>query len=118
MMNGRLVTVLVFALVVASAASFAVYHFLASGIKQQPTVVTQSKLLVASRDLDVGSLIKEGDLRELAWSGDLPARSVNTACNKPRLLAPIFLVAGIEVSRKRRTATEVTESPAPKGRRP
>jgi hypothetical protein len=32
--------------------------------------------------------------------------------------APIFLVAGIEVSRKRRTATEVTESPAPKGRRP
>jgi pilus assembly protein CpaB len=79
MMNGRLVTVLVFALVVASAASFAVYHFLASGIKQQPTVVTQSKLLVASRDLDVGSLIKDGDLREMAWSGDLPGHSINTA---------------------------------------
>jgi pilus assembly protein CpaB len=79
MMNGRLITVLVFALVVASAASFAVYHFLASGIKQQPTAVSQSKLLVANRDLDVGSLIKEGDLREIAWSGDLPTHSVNTA---------------------------------------
>ncbi len=79
MMNGRLITVLVFALVVASAASFAVYHFLASGIRQQPTAVSQSKLLVANRDLDVGSLIKEGDLRELAWNGDLPAHSVNTA---------------------------------------
>jgi pilus assembly protein CpaB len=79
MMNGRLITVLVFALVVASAASFAVYHFLASGINHQPTVVAQSKLLVASRDLDVGSLIKEGDLREMAWSGDLPGHSINTA---------------------------------------
>jgi pilus assembly protein CpaB len=79
MMNGRLITVLVFALVVASAASFAVYHFLVSGIKQQPTVVAQSKLLVATRDLEVGSLIKEADLREIAWSGDLPAHSINTA---------------------------------------
>jgi pilus assembly protein CpaB len=78
MMNGRLITVLVFALVVASAASFAVYHFLASGIKQRPAVVVQSKLLVANRDLDVGSLIKESDLREIAWNGDLPAHSVNT----------------------------------------
>jgi pilus assembly protein CpaB len=78
MMNGRLITVLVFALVVASAASFAVYHFLASGIKQ-PTAVTQSKLLVASRNLDVGSLLKEGDLREIFWSGDLPANALNTA---------------------------------------
>jgi pilus assembly protein CpaB len=78
MMNGRLITVLVFALVVASAASFAVYHFLASGIKQ-PTVVAQSKLLVASRNLDVGSLIKEGDLREISWSGDLPANAVNVS---------------------------------------
>jgi pilus assembly protein CpaB len=78
MMNGRLITVLVFALVVASAASFAVYHFLASGIKQ-PTVVSQSKLLVASRDLVVGSLIKDGDLREMPWSGELPAQSVNAA---------------------------------------
>lgn len=81
MMNGRLVTVLVFALVVASAASFAVYHFLVSGIKQQPTAVTQSKLLVANRDLEVGSLIKDGDLREISWSGDLPARSVNVAAD-------------------------------------
>jgi pilus assembly protein CpaB len=79
MMNGRLVTVLVFALVVASAASFAVYHFLASGIKQQPAVSTQSKMLVANRDLEVGSLIKEADLREIAWAGDLPAHSVNTS---------------------------------------
>jgi len=78
MMNGRLITVLVFALVVASAASFAVYHFLASGIKQ-PTVVTQTKLLVASRDLDAGVLLKDGDLREMPWSGDLPANSVNVA---------------------------------------
>ena len=78
MMNGRLVTVLVFALVVASAASFAVYHFLASGMKQ-PTVVAQSKMLVASRNLDVGSLIKEGDLREIPWSGDLPANALNTS---------------------------------------
>jgi pilus assembly protein CpaB len=79
MMNGRLITVLVFALVVASAASFAVYHFLASGIKQQPTISTQSKMLVANRDLAVGSLIKDGDLREIAWTGALPAQSINAS---------------------------------------
>jgi pilus assembly protein CpaB len=78
MMNGRLITVLVFALAVASAASFAVYHFLASGIKQQPTVVIQSKLLVASRDLEVGALLKEADLREMPWSGELPAHALNS----------------------------------------
>jgi pilus assembly protein CpaB len=78
MMNGRLVTVLVFALVVASAASFAVYHFVASGIQQQPTVSTQSKMLVANRDLEVGSLLKEADVREIAWAGDIPAHSVNS----------------------------------------
>jgi pilus assembly protein CpaB len=78
MMNGRLVTVLLFALVVASAASFAVYHFLASGMKQ-PTVAGQAKLLVANRDLEVGSLIREGDIREIPWTGDLPAHCLNTA---------------------------------------
>jgi len=76
MMNGRLATVLIFAVVVASAASFAVYHFLLSGIKQQPPALVQTKLLVASHDLDVGTLIKDADLREIAWSGELPAHSL------------------------------------------
>jgi pilus assembly protein CpaB len=78
MMNGRLITVLVFALVVASAASFAVYHFLVSGMKQ-PEVVSQSKLLVANRDLEVGALIHETDIREVSWSGQLPATAINSA---------------------------------------
>jgi pilus assembly protein CpaB len=78
MMNSRLITVLVFALVVASAASFAVYHFLASGMKQ-PTVVTQGKLLVASRNLEVGSLIKDSDLKEILWSGTPPGHALTSA---------------------------------------
>jgi pilus assembly protein CpaB len=77
-MNARLVTVLVFAVVVASAASFAVFHFLASGLSQQTPAVLRVKLLVASRDLEVGALIKDADLREFAWSGELPSRSLNT----------------------------------------
>jgi pilus assembly protein CpaB len=77
MMNGRLITVLVFALVVASAASFAVYHFLASGMKQ-PSVVTPGKLLVANRDLEGGLLIRDGDLKEISWTGAAPDHALNT----------------------------------------
>ncbi len=77
MMNGRLITVFVFALVVASTASFAVYHFLSSGMDRSHTVA-QSKLLVAAHDLVIGSLIRDGDLAEIAWSSDLPAHSLSS----------------------------------------
>jgi pilus assembly protein CpaB len=73
-MNRRLLAVFVFALGVAALASFAMYHLLLSNVRPgaaTPATPTR-KLIVASRDLQVGALIHDGDVTEVAWSGGIP----------------------------------------------
>jgi pilus assembly protein CpaB len=77
-MNRRFLSVLLFALVVSSSASLLVYHFvltnvLAAGIKPVPT----RRLLVASHNLEVGSLIREMDLRWIQSSDAIPEGVIN-----------------------------------------
>jgi pilus assembly protein CpaB len=81
-MNRRLIGVFAFALAVASFTSFVVYRLLLSHL-QTPAIASHltlsvSKLVVASRDLQVGTLIKDSDLSERDWTGAVPKQTVRT----------------------------------------
>ena len=79
-MNRRLLAVFVFALAVAGLASFAVYRVLISQVRTGPAEVSvpKNKLIVASRDLQVGALLHDSDLIEINWSGAVPEHSLRT----------------------------------------
>ncbi len=74
-MNRRLISVFFFAIVVAGVASLLLYRLLASQMKARPAVQT-GKLLVAVHNLEVGSLIKDGDLQLAAWNGAAPGDAI------------------------------------------
>jgi pilus assembly protein CpaB len=69
-MNQRFLSVLVFAFLVAAGASMVLYRLMTKG--QTRGSAPASKIVVASRNLALGVLIKEGDLKLADWSGDLP----------------------------------------------
>jgi len=81
-MNRRLLGVFVFALAVASVTSFAVYRLIVTHV-QSPAApaVAPTKLVVASHDLQVGALIHDSDLQEVAWSGAVPGHALRAANN-------------------------------------
>ncbi len=74
-MSKRFLSVLVFALVVSLGASFLIYRLIASKINTSAKPVT-TEVMVAARNLPVGTLIGEGDLKTGAWSGALPVNAV------------------------------------------
>jgi pilus assembly protein CpaB len=70
-MNQRLFSVLIFAFVVSAGASLLLYRLIASRVTanaKQPT----AQVIVAARNLDLGTLIRESDLKMGDWSGGLP----------------------------------------------
>src|SRR5579859_859554 len=70
-MNQRLFSVLIFAFVVSAGASLLLYRLIASRVTanaKQPT----TQVIVAARNLDLGTLIRESDLKMGDWSGALP----------------------------------------------
>ena len=71
-MNQRLVSVLIFAFVVAAGASLLLYRLLARRVEARPAPLAQ-QVIVAARNLDPGTLVKEKDLNSGPWSGLLPA---------------------------------------------
>lgn len=73
-MNRRLVSVLCFALVVASVTSFLVYRLILVRVQSQSQgkTVATSKLLVAKHDLQVGTLIRDVDVDEVSWGAPIP----------------------------------------------
>lgn len=74
-MNKRFLSVLVFALVVSGAASYLVYRLTASRLAQPAKPVT-TLVFVAGRNLPVGTLIRDPDLRQVEWAGPVPANAV------------------------------------------
>ena len=74
-MNQRLLSVFVFALLVAAAASFLVYRLISNHVFTAGPVSTAT-LVVADHDLQIGELIHAGDVRRIAWSGPVPAEAV------------------------------------------
>jgi pilus assembly protein CpaB len=74
-MNQRFISVLVFAFVVAGCASLLLYRLTVSHGNAQAAPVT-TKALVASRNLQLGSIIKDSDVKDAPWLGALPANAV------------------------------------------
>ena len=70
-MNKRLLSVLVFALAISAIASVVMYRLISSKLAASAKA-SSVHVAVASHDLPVGTLIKEGDLRVVDWNGPEP----------------------------------------------
>jgi pilus assembly protein CpaB len=76
-MNKRFVGVLIFAFVVASGASFMLYSLLVKRAQApQATAPATTQIVVATKDLDVGAVIKPDDVKLADWTGPLPAGAI------------------------------------------
>jgi pilus assembly protein CpaB len=74
-MNRRLLTILLCAFLIAAGASYLVYRIAGNQMRasvHQPA----AKILVAARDLEIGTLIKESDLKTGEWMGALPKGAI------------------------------------------
>ncbi len=74
-MNQRLFSVLIFAFVVSAGASLLLYRLIASRVTanaKQPT----TQVIVAARTMELGTLIRDSDLKLGDWPGMLPKGSV------------------------------------------
>ena len=71
-MNKRFVGVLIFAAAVALAVSSLLYRALRNSSPQPAAAPASAKIVVAAKDLDVGAVIKEEDLKLADWSGAFP----------------------------------------------
>ena len=74
-MSKRLISVLIFAFIVSAGATVLVYRLVASRVTaeaKQPTV----QIVLAAKNLPVGAMLSEGDLKLGAWAGSLPAGAV------------------------------------------
>jgi pilus assembly protein CpaB len=69
-MNRRVSTILLFAFVIAAGASYLVYRLV--GTQNRPVGPKTTKVLLAARDLEIGTLIKDTDLVNGDWVGPLP----------------------------------------------
>lgn len=74
-MNQRFISVLIFAFVVAAGASFMLYRLMASRIttKAAPSSV---QVVLASRKLDLGTVLRDADLKAADWPGTPPVGAV------------------------------------------
>lgn len=70
-MNRRLTTILFLAFVIAAIASYVVYRVAAKqlGAAGRPQATT---IIVAARDLELGTVIRDADLTTAQWVGSLP----------------------------------------------
>ncbi len=74
-MSKRLLSVLVFAFIVSAGATFLVYRLVSSRMTvgaKQPT----TQVLIAARNLPVGTMLSDLDVKAGSWSGALPANAV------------------------------------------
>ncbi len=74
-MNRRLSTILFLAFVVAAISSYFVYRIAGKQLHPPPPPHTTT-IIVASRDLQVGSLIKDTDLATAEWMGTPPKGTI------------------------------------------
>lgn len=75
-MNKRLSRILMFAFVVASLCSYVVYRI--AGKQANAAKPPTSRIMVAARNLEIGTVIKESDLRQGEWVGT-PSRNMMVA---------------------------------------
>jgi len=75
-MNRRFISVLAFAFAVAAIATLLFYRLIAGRLSSAPRPVATTKVLVASRNLVVGTLVKEVDVKEQDWPGSPPQNAI------------------------------------------
>lgn len=69
-MNSRLTTILVIALLISGGATYLVYRVISSRTAQAATPTVQ--VVMAARQLEIGTLIKDVDIKMGPWVGPLP----------------------------------------------
>jgi pilus assembly protein CpaB len=76
-MNKRLLSVLIFAFLVSAGASVALYQLISSRVTVNANAkVTSVQVLVAARNLEIGSLIKDTDFKMTEWPGAVPTGAI------------------------------------------
>jgi pilus assembly protein CpaB len=74
-MNKRLLSVLIFAFLVSAGASVALYQLISSRVTVNAKAPS-AQVLVAGRNLEIGSLIKDADFKMAEWPGAPPAGAI------------------------------------------
>ena len=79
-MNRRLISVLLFALVVAGLTSYVLYRLILVRVSAQGQghTVATNRLVVAKHDIQVGSFISDADVEEVGWSAPIPEDALRT----------------------------------------
>jgi pilus assembly protein CpaB len=72
-MNRRFVGVLTFAFLVAAGASLVLYRVLINRPAPGPTGPALTQVALATKDLEVGTVLKEDDVKVADWPGSVPA---------------------------------------------
>ena len=75
-MNKRLLSVLIFAFLVSAGASVALYQLISSHVTVNAKAAPSVQVLVAARNLEIGSLIKDSDFKMTEWPGALPSGAI------------------------------------------
>jgi pilus assembly protein CpaB len=99
-MNRRFLSVLMFAFVVAGGASIVLYKLVIGRMSTNAPAATSS-ILVATKNLALGTVIADGDLRVAAWPGAIPEGAIvklNDAVGRG-VGAPIYVNEPITESR-------------------
>jgi pilus assembly protein CpaB len=76
-MNKRFVGVLIFAFMVATAGGLITYKSLMSRSQAAKAAAPSVQVVLASKDLELGTVLKESDVYLADWSGALPAGATN-----------------------------------------
>ena len=71
-MNKRFVGVLTFAFLVAAGASLVLYRVLINRTAAAKPTVAMAQVALATKDLEVGSVVKEEDVKVADWPGAIP----------------------------------------------
>jgi pilus assembly protein CpaB len=71
-MNKRFVGVLLFATIVATVASLLLYRLLINRPQPAKAAVATTQIVLATRDIDVGTVLKEEDVKLADWPGSVP----------------------------------------------
>src|SRR5690348_9360209 len=71
-MNKRFVAVLGFAFVVASGASLLLYRLMSGRQAAAKTQPAAAKIVVATRDLELGAVLREEDMKLEDWPSEVP----------------------------------------------
>jgi pilus assembly protein CpaB len=71
-MNKRFVGVLIFAFVVASVASLLLYRLLLNRPQSAKAAPAAAQIVLATRDIEVGTVLKEQDVKLSDWPGAVP----------------------------------------------